>query len=1200
MFRFRSDPLEDPVVKAWDAYVAGDPRASTRSSKQTFTVIGALDAAMADVEPDSDFLVSLERKLLGFNVQPTVAAVATPVRAVPRPVPPSKPPVHRRITAFGQPGHWAIAALLVLFLAGAAVLAWSKQDEPDSPQTIPAAVDSAANDSSGDVAGLSKASPQATPGVHETASSPIAAGDAPTYETLLDIQVNPKQLNATTPDLWDTMEFEMVSVKPGEGFSTDHPYFTCCAGINVFQILEGSASFIVESDADVYAAGEWSNPSRIPAGTLFTLGEGETVVHVMDQPVIVTNTGPEELVLLRGSGEQFLGPITSLTPDGYHGGGWATDGSMDPLPGEVVNVSFERIELDPGSLFHLETTAGERLVGFSPEADTRLRMLIGDFDAIPADNQGILLRSYVMDNFPPGPFTFHNAGDLPVTLYLMRIEEVAPVSPAASPVADEPGPASPVASPVVEAQPHETLLDIQVLPAELNANPLSNWDSMEFALVHVKAGESFSTDSPYFACCIGIAVFQVLEGSASFIAESDADVYAASEWSTPTRIPAGTLFSLSPEETAVFAMEVPAVVTNTGTGELVMLGAYSYYFKGPITTDAPDGYLDDPWVSSSPFDPLPGDRVQMQLERIALDPGELTHIETDPDDGLVGWYPETNAVVRMTKGAVTNPEDPFVGSHLRTIMMSNFPEESFTFFNDGENPATIYLFRISPVSSGSSAASPVADSPAPQPHENLLDIRVNPAEFGAAALSSWDQMEFALVSVNAGESFSTDHPFFSCCDGIATFQVREGSASFIIDGPAEIYSGAGDQPPVRVEAGTLFALNVGETAVFSMKQPAVVTNTGPDELTMLGGYAYFITSQGSILPPDGYQQPTYVLLTLMKQLTGDAVEFEIEQVSLAPGEYTHVEVLENERLVGWHPELNTTVRIAPGALDSLPDGLLDSTMIQSLAYSNLSPDTYTLFNTGKNPATLHFMRISGTAGSDGTPSGSPVAADSADLPLEVERDGWESVLNAVVQTSSLDFGAGPAWDSAYFTETSLAPSSGDVELGCCNGVHVLTVMEGEVSIELLPNVIQSFLREENSVDQDLSVLQPGESVIFGGTMTIANESGAGAKFLIGGVYPVDAPATEANSLMSVDIAQVTLLPGASAPLTVTENDILLLLADQEGGVVLTAESGYTYDLWSGLNESILEPGEYQMKNSTSELITVHTLRIGPDLAPPSS
>ena len=73
---------------------------------------------------------------------------------------------------------------------------------------------------------------------------------------------------------------------------------------------------------------------------------------------------------------------------------------------------------------------------------------------------------------------------------------------------------------------------------------------MEFALVHVKAGESFSTDSPYFACCIGIAVFQVLEGSASFIAESDADVYAAGEWSTPTRIPAGTLFSLSPEETA--------------------------------------------------------------------------------------------------------------------------------------------------------------------------------------------------------------------------------------------------------------------------------------------------------------------------------------------------------------------------------------------------------------------------------------------------------------------------------------------------------------------------------------------------------------------------------------------------------------------------------------------------------------------------
>ena len=695
MFRFKRDPLADPVVMAWDAYVAGDPSASAQSSKQTFALIGALDSAIADVEPDADFLESLERKLLGFNA-PTMTAVAAPVGAASRPTPPSEPPVLRRFAAGRQPGHWAIAALLAIFLSGAVVLAWSRQNEPAGPQSIPAVIDeahvaatpesspapSSHSESLLDIdvvpANLDGGSPStwnsvefaevhvqagesfstgepyfsccdgiavyqvqegslrltvegpadvyrtqtivaerveantaillgpgetaafamehaanvenagtevlallggyvAASGEKQAFESPVPNGyhpqfmvwdhaltrldsesveisferitlvpggiynlevsdgdrglgwnqgfsntpqwfagnyssepegvdganistfvlgllspgpytvfnphdeditfylmdvtetgeasttpatpeatpiaDVQTAETMLDIQVNPGDLGATTSDLWDTMEFEMVSVNAGESFNSDHPYFTCCAGINVFQILEGSASFIVESDADVYAAGEWSNPSRIPAGTLFTLGEGETVVHVMDQPVIVTNTGPEELVLLRGSGEQFLGPITSLTPDGYHGGGWATDGSMDPLPGEVVNVSFERIELDPGSLFHLETTAGERLVGFSPEADTRLRMLIGDFDAIPADNQGILLRSYVMDNFPPGPFTFHNAGDLPVTLYLMRIEEVAPVSPAASPIADKPEPASPVASPVVEAQP---------------------------------------------------------------------------------------------------------------------------------------------------------------------------------------------------------------------------------------------------------------------------------------------------------------------------------------------------------------------------------------------------------------------------------------------------------------------------------------------------------------------------------------------------------------------------------------------------------------------------------------------------------------------------------------------------------------------------------------------------------------------------
>ncbi|MGD9713182.1 MAG: hypothetical protein AB7V46_14075, partial [Thermomicrobiales bacterium] len=65
MPRFRTDPLNDPIVQAWDAHVTGDPAGSARISRETAEFATALQQMVSPVDPDPAFLDDLERRLLG-------------------------------------------------------------------------------------------------------------------------------------------------------------------------------------------------------------------------------------------------------------------------------------------------------------------------------------------------------------------------------------------------------------------------------------------------------------------------------------------------------------------------------------------------------------------------------------------------------------------------------------------------------------------------------------------------------------------------------------------------------------------------------------------------------------------------------------------------------------------------------------------------------------------------------------------------------------------------------------------------------------------------------------------------------------------------------------------------------------------------------------------------------------------------------
>ncbi|MGE3798506.1 MAG: hypothetical protein AB7G88_11790, partial [Thermomicrobiales bacterium] len=442
--------------------------------------------------------------------------------------------------------------------------------------------------------------------------------------------------------------------------------------------------------------------------------------------------------------------------------------------------------------------------------------------------------------------------------------------------------------------------------------------------------------------------------------------------------------------------------------------------------------------------------------------------------------------------------------------------------------------------------------------------------------------------------------------------------------PARVYSGAGGDQFLEIDAGTLFAVEHGQTAVFAMESPAVVTNTGTVELIMLGAYGYAFTDiPGANQVPPGYNDDVWVVDFTMEPLDGDAARIVLESISLEPGGYAHLEITDSERIVGINPEWNTMVRLAHGELSAHPDNALASSMFRSLVFSELSPGTYTLFNTGENPATAHFMRLAGeqpVSGSDASETSPTAGTVSPATPLAIDRDGWTRLLNSVVQPGALGLNLHNDWDTAYFGQLNLTKQSGGVVLGCCDGVSLITVLEGEVTIENATTVFSTFTNSADFAPDLASTLRNGETALYRGAITVSAADGSPATILTGGVFSANASGAEAflermdiaswfsaayvpkesGSLISFDIDQIELAPGESAPLAITPNDAILLLVSAAGIDVLAADGTVSAAITTSYDADGLEPGEYQVSNSGSDPVTIFALRIGPDLAPPSS
>jgi hypothetical protein len=399
------------------------------------------------------------------------------------------------------------------------------------------------------------------------------------------------------------------------------------------------------------------------------------------------------------SGQQ--GRIKTLPPDGFTNLVYLRGASLEPLRTGQVEFRFERALVRPSSHLTVDSRVDERLFGMYPEQQAQsARFIAGEADALSPQEHGLFLGSqFTLHNYPEGRYTILNVDENPISLYFLRLVETDDVPPR------DLGDDAPVAPIDAALQPvTESLLDMTIDPALLGALSPEQWDRLDFSLVHIEPGDRFSTDHPAFSCCPGLVVFQVLEGSIALVVDGIADVIRAGSDGTAERFDAGVDVALGTGDAAIFALDRPAVVTNTSNDRTKILAGYIYahaFVEGAQDMcPGPAGYFEEPVTKAMAIDHLTSGPVHLSFERTMLEPGAALGVEVVPDVALMGWHTAPDALVRLIFGA-HDPEaadstdaaeaESFI---VQTFSLSNFAQGTYTFVNEGDEPVALYFLRL--------------------------------------------------------------------------------------------------------------------------------------------------------------------------------------------------------------------------------------------------------------------------------------------------------------------------------------------------------------------------------------------------------------------------------------------------------------------------------------------------------------------------
>lgn len=393
------DPLDDPLVAAWDAVVRGDP-ATPAGCDPAESALMRQFHAMESIPPPSDaFFGDLERQL---------ARLAPPAA-----VQPNSPASHlstshrsagasgahadrgKRFDFHGRSRRFtslaAAAALAVLLIAGPLVF-YLTHETPSDPPAIPAAV-----------------------------------VPPPAMETLVQLNFDPPLWDMPSATAWEQIQFSMFLVDPGASFSTDIPWYTSVDGPLMIVPLSGELIVQPGGPAFVYRQGS-SAPVESPAGEPVILGPNDAIAFPSAASATGNNPGSEPVRAIYGIAGVFDDAMTGNIVDAHDV--TRVDFSSEAhlmLPGDGASLSIKHLELAPLDTFvyEPESESGWKVIPiYIPLQINDLRVYDGAANGI---SPGVLAdaryASQDLLKYPgPGPHTLINIGEETVDLYFLVIE----------------------------------------------------------------------------------------------------------------------------------------------------------------------------------------------------------------------------------------------------------------------------------------------------------------------------------------------------------------------------------------------------------------------------------------------------------------------------------------------------------------------------------------------------------------------------------------------------------------------------------------------------------------------------------------------------------------------------------------------------------------------------------------------------------
>lgn len=391
------DPLDDPLVAAWDAVVLGDRSVPADSDPKDTEVLRRFHA-MESIPPPSDmFFTDLERQLAHLKASATAQPDApASVRSVANRAA-GTADAHadrgkhslfagrsRRFTSLA-----AAAALAVLLIAGPLVYYLSHVTTSEPP-AIPAAVVS-----------------------------------PPVMETLVQLDFEPPLWDMPSATAWEQMEFSMFLVDPGASFSTDIPWYTSVDGPMLIVPLSGDLIVQPVGPALVYRHGA-NAPVESPAQEPVILRPNDAIVFSSATTATGSNPGSEPVRAIYGLAGVFDDAMAGSLVDAHDV--TRVDINYEAhllLPSDGAALSIRHLQLAPLDTFVYELEPGWKLIPiYTPIQINDLRVHEGSASGLSPDilaDAGYASLDQL--KYPgPGPQTLINIGEETVDLYFLIIE----------------------------------------------------------------------------------------------------------------------------------------------------------------------------------------------------------------------------------------------------------------------------------------------------------------------------------------------------------------------------------------------------------------------------------------------------------------------------------------------------------------------------------------------------------------------------------------------------------------------------------------------------------------------------------------------------------------------------------------------------------------------------------------------------------